>query len=86
MKNKSLLNITVPEPEHQGIKRAPLARMNQIYIWLQNQELPNCSRIAAEFEVDRRTALRDIEFMRDRMRLPVEFDAKRNGYHFSATT
>ncbi len=30
-----------------------------------------------------RTIKRDIDFMRDRLELPVEFDSKRNGYYFT---
>jgi len=40
--------------------------MYQIYGWLKNGEYPNCGRVVAEFEVERRTALRDIAFMQDR--------------------
>ena len=35
------------------------------------------------FEVDRRTILRDIEFLRDRLLAPVEYEAARNGYYFT---
>ena len=32
----------------------------------------------------KRTMKRDIEFMKDQMRLPIDFDTKRNGYHYTA--
>ena len=47
-------------------KRNTWERMYQIYGWLKNGEYPNCGRVVAEFEVERRTALRDIAFMQDR--------------------
>jgi predicted DNA-binding transcriptional regulator YafY len=66
-----------------AVKRPPLERMKNIYGWLQDGEYPNCCRIVAEFEVGRKTALRDIEFLRDRMGLPIEYDGRRRGYYFT---
>jgi proteasome accessory factor B len=43
---------------------------------------PNASKIARDIEVSTKTIHRDIEFMRDRLNLPVEFDASRNGYFY----
>jgi predicted DNA-binding transcriptional regulator YafY len=37
----------------------------------------------AEFEVEQKTPLRDIEFLRDRMGLPIEYDGGRRGYYFA---
>jgi predicted DNA-binding transcriptional regulator YafY len=65
------------------VKRPPLERMHKIYGWLRDGEYPNCGRITAEFEVDRKTALRDIGFMQDRMGLPIGYDDKRHGYFFN---
>ena len=31
----------------------------------------------------KRTIKRDIEFMKDRLNLPIEFDAKQNGYYYT---
>ena len=66
--------------EHASVKRPPLERMERIQEWLSNEEYPNCSRIATEFGVDRKTALRDLDFLRDRKGWPIDFDSKRNGY------
>jgi proteasome accessory factor B len=57
--------------------------MHRVYAWLRDGEYPNCGRITAEFEVDRKTALRDIAFMQDRMGLPIVYDDKRHGYFFT---
>lgn len=65
---------------HESVKRPPLERMDLLLEWLLNQEYPNCSRIMREFGVDRKTAWRDIEFMKDRKRLPIDYDGGRRGY------
>ena len=68
---------------HQSVKRPPLERMERIAEWLRNKEYPNCSRIMKAFGVDRKTAWRDIEFMKDRKGLSIEYDEKHHGYFLS---
>jgi predicted DNA-binding transcriptional regulator YafY len=63
--------------------RPPLERMVRIHQALQSGGFPNASRLAREIEVATKTIHRDIEFMRDRLNLPIEFDSRRNGYHYT---
>ena len=44
---------------------------------------PNCVGMAADFEVSVRTLKRDIEFMRDQLQLPIEYDSRRHGLYFT---
>lgn len=69
--------------EAGGRKRPPFERMKKIFGWLQDGKFPNCSTMAAEFEVSAKTVKRDIDFMRDRWELPIEYDDRRFGFHFS---
>ena len=62
--------------------RPPLERMLRIHQAIQSGNFPNASKLAAEIEVAPKTIHRDIEFMRDRLNLPVEFDGRRNGYFY----
>src|SRR5580693_683829 len=62
--------------------RPPLERMLRIHQALQAGGFPNASKLAREIEVSSKTIHRDLEFMRDRLDLPVEFDASRNGYFY----
>lgn len=66
-----------------GCSRPAVERMHRIHQLLQNREYPNSVTLAREFESSKRTILRDIEFMRDRHQLPVEFDTQRNGYYYT---
>ena len=50
---------------------------------VQNQEYPSCTTLAREFEVSIRTIKPDLDFMKYRMDLPLEFDGHRNGYHYT---
>jgi proteasome accessory factor B len=63
--------------------RPPLERMLRIHQALQSGKFPNASTLAREIEVATKTIHRDIEFMRDRLGLPVEYDSARIGYRYT---
>ncbi len=63
--------------------RPPLERMLRIHQALQAGGFPNASKLAREIEVSTKTIHRDLEFMRDRLNLPLEFDAGRKGYYYA---
>lgn len=63
--------------------RPPLERILRIHQAVQAGEFPNATRLSAEIEVTVKTIHRDVAFMRDRMGLPIAFDTKRNGYHYT---
>jgi predicted DNA-binding transcriptional regulator YafY len=65
------------------LSRPPLERMVRIHQALQAGGFPNASTLARDIEVATKTIHRDIEFMRDRLNLPVEFDFAKNGYHYT---
>jgi proteasome accessory factor B len=56
--------------------------MLRIHRALQGGTFPNANTLAREVEVSSKTIHRDIEFMRDRLNLPVEFDPHRNGFFY----
>jgi proteasome accessory factor B len=56
--------------------------MLRIHQALQSGGFPNASKLAREIEVATKTIHRDIEFMRDRLNLPIEFNPGKNGYHY----
>ena len=57
--------------------------MLRIHQALQSGKFPNASTLACAIEVATKTIHRDIEFMRDRLGLPIEFDPRRNGYRYT---
>ena len=60
-----------------------MERMLRLHRLLQEEHFPNCSTLADELEVSRKTVQRDIDFLRDRMGLPIEYDAGRFGFHYT---
>jgi proteasome accessory factor B len=57
--------------------------MMRIHQLIENREYPNCPKIAREFEMSVRTIKRDVDFMKSRLNLPIEFNVERNGYFFT---
>ncbi|HRT09134.1 MAG TPA: HTH domain-containing protein, partial [Candidatus Paceibacterota bacterium] len=65
------------------LSRPPLERMLRIHQAIQSRTFPTASTLARELEVSTKSVYRDLEFMRDRLLLPLEFDARRGGYHYT---
>ncbi|MEW6305554.1 MAG: WYL domain-containing protein [Verrucomicrobiota bacterium] len=57
--------------------------MVRIHQAIQAGQYPNASSIALEIEVSSKTIQRDLEFMRDRLNLPLAYDPQRNGYYYT---
>jgi predicted DNA-binding transcriptional regulator YafY len=57
--------------------------MLRLHEWLMGNRYPNCRKIAEEFEVSAKTVQRDVNFMRDQMGLPIEYDKTRFGFHYT---
>lgn len=60
------------------------------FLWFDDQvrhaRYPNAGDLASRFELCRKTAQRDIEFMRDRMRAPLVYAPDRRGYAYADNT
>ncbi len=57
--------------------------MLRIHQAVTSGRFPNASTLARDIEVATKTIHRDIEFMRDRLGLPIEFDSGKNGYAYT---
>jgi proteasome accessory factor B len=57
--------------------------MLRIHQALQSGRWPNAGQLAREIEVSTKSIYRDLEFMRDRLDLPLEFDRQRNGFCYT---
>ena len=67
----------------QPFSRPPLERMMRFHNLIKEESFPNCTKLAQEFEVTVRTVMRDLDFMRDRLMLPIEFNTQRNGFFYT---
>lgn len=63
--------------------RRPLERVLRIHEMVSRGNFPNCSGMARELEVDRKTIQRDLNFMRDDLELPIRYSETSHGYFYT---
>jgi predicted DNA-binding transcriptional regulator YafY len=73
----------IASPRRQLHTRPPLDRMQQIFQAIKSGEFPNRLRLAVDIEVTTKTIQRDIDFMRERLHLPIAYDQEEGGYCFT---
>ena len=60
------------------------------YLWFQSEikqnKHPNAQTLAAQFEITGKTAQRNIEFMRDRLKAPLRYIPRLRGYDYEDNT
>jgi len=60
------------------------------FIWFdyraRAKRYPNASSLAEKFEISTKTGQRDIEFMRNRLNCPLEYDKREKGYYYEDDT
>jgi predicted DNA-binding transcriptional regulator YafY len=56
--------------------RAPIERMTKMYAMIRTGKRHTAFDFARMFEVSHRTIIRDLEFMRDRIGLPLIYDTE----------
>ena len=69
-------------PDHSH-SRPPLQRMLHIHRSIQSGKYPNATLLSRELEVSSKSIHRDLDFMRDRLQLPLEWDASKFGYYYT---
>jgi predicted DNA-binding transcriptional regulator YafY len=57
------------------------------FIWFDNEarhgRFPNATKLAEQFELSTKTAHRSIDYFRDRLQAPLEYDESRKGYFYT---
>jgi proteasome accessory factor B len=71
------------KPEKLLHSRPPLERMLRIHQAIQSGRHPNAVSLARELEVSSKSIHRDLEFMRDRLELPLQYDNLHKGYYYT---
>lgn len=60
-----------------------MQRMIRIHSAIRSGKFPNTRTLAAELEMSPRSVARDIDFMRDRMQLPIAYEEVKHGYYYT---
>ena len=66
-----------------GHSRPPLQRMQRLHERLSNGQPVNCQQLGRELEISYKTIQRDLDFMRDRLNLPIEYDPSRYTFRYT---
>lgn len=69
--------------KRKAINHPQLIRISKIHRKILAGIYPNTNELATELETSVITISRDIEFMRDSMMAPIEYDATKRGYYYS---
>lgn len=69
--------------EKDQSSRPPLDRMLRIHQELQANKYPNAAGLSRTLEVNPKTVHRDLDFMRYRLNLPIEYDPQRFGFFYT---
>ncbi len=73
-----------PHPAEETIhSRAPIERITRIHAAIQEGRFPNASDLAKTLEVSAKSIWRDLEFMRERMKLPLAYNTRKFGYYYT---
>ena len=72
-----------PRQNHGRSARLPMYRIMQIHELLREGKFPNCQELSDDFEVSYKTVQRDIDFMRDQLQLPIEYDSAHHGFIYT---
>ena len=69
-----------------AFKDRPLwRRLQTIHHQIKDGRRPNASSLARELRVSTKTVQRDLDYLRDELDAPIEFDRGENGYAYSAS-
>src|SRR3954462_3909664 len=68
---------------NENFSRPPLERMMRLHSALKARQFPNCQKIATELEVSAKTIQRDIDFMRYRLGLPIDYHPQEFGFYYT---
>lgn len=67
-----------------AFKDRPLwRRLQTIHHEIKERRFPNASSLAQELSVSSKTVQRDLDYLRDELEAPIEFDRGENGYSYS---
>lgn len=72
--------------EGMTVQRSKLQfeRLIQIDQQIRKGEHPNCFSLAKELEISVKTAQRDLDYMRERLNAPIEYDPLKKGYYYTS--
>lgn len=63
--------------------RPAAERMYREFMWIKKGDFPNATDMGEEMEAAPKTVRRDIRYMRNRLKVPIAYNAREHGYYFT---
>lgn len=79
---RTLVKLIADAKTRSAKTRRPIFRIYEIHAAISSGTYPNCSQLAAQLSVQRKTVQRDITFMRDELKLPLVYNDSLHGYYY----
>lgn len=81
---RDVANLMADSKGRIGKSRRPIFRIYEIHAAIRSGSYPNCSKLAEELSVQRKTIQRDITFMRDELKLPIQYADNLHGFYYDS--
>lgn len=65
------------------MKKSQMVRIVEFDKEVRFRRYPNRYDFSTQYGISERTVARDVEYLRDRLRAPLEYDSDRKGYYYS---
>jgi len=82
-RHEAAFGLQKSDPERAVDDPSPIDRMQKIFLAIKQGRYPNRIRLATDIEVTTKTIQRDLDFMRDRLHLPIAYSNEHLGYEFT---
>jgi len=63
--------------------KTQFSRLLELDRRIRSREYPNCLTFGADWEVSQKTVQRDIDYLRDQLGAPIEYDREKKGYYYA---
>lgn len=65
--------------------KSQFSRLIELDKRIRQGQYPNCLNFSADWEVSQKTIQRDIDFLRDSLNAPIDYDRERKGFYYTDT-
>jgi predicted DNA-binding transcriptional regulator YafY len=65
--------------------KSQFSRLLELDKRIRHGEYPNCLNFSADWEVSQKTVQRDIDFLRDSLNAPIDYDREKKGFYYTTT-
>ncbi|MEI7879689.1 MAG: WYL domain-containing protein [bacterium] len=65
--------------------KSQFSRLLELDKRIRHGQFPNCLNFSADWEVSQKTVQRDIDYLRDSLNAPIDYDREKKGFYYTTT-